>query len=121
MENFLTDQKQNTDSINALKARVKGNKPALPLIQYSGTYDNELYGFISIAPSDEALKIKFMGHKNLTAKLQYMDNDEWLISYSNPAFGYFPVKFITVDNKVAGVDIKVNDFIEFDPYRFTKQ
>jgi hypothetical protein len=50
-----------------------------------------------------------------------MDNDEWLITYSHPAFGIFPIKFKIQNNQVESVDIKVNDFIEFDPYTFTKE
>ena len=92
----------------------------MPLINYSGTYDNELYGFISIVPDGEDLKIKFLGHKNLVAKLQYMDNDEWLMTYNNPAFGIFPIKFKTEFGRVSSVDIKMNDFIEYDAYTFIK-
>ena len=54
-------------------------------------------------------------------RMQYMDNDEWLITYNHPAYGIFPIKFKIRDNKVESVDIKVNDFIEFDPYTFTKK
>jgi len=67
------------------------------------------------------LKINFATHQNLTATLQYMDNDEWLLTYSNPAFGIFPLKFKTEGNKILSVDIKVNDFIEYDPYTFVKK
>jgi hypothetical protein len=80
-----------------------------------------LYGTIAISTVNDDLKIKFNGHANLIAKLQYMDNDEWLITYNQPAFGIFPIKFKTEGNKVSSVDIKVNDFIEFDPYTFTKK
>ena len=67
------------------------------------------------------LLINFGNHNNLTATLQYMDNDEWLLTYNNPAFGIFPLKFATENNKVTAVTIKVNDFLETDPYVFTKQ
>jgi hypothetical protein len=49
-----------------------------------------------------------------------MDSNEWLLTYSNPAFGIFPLKFVTEGNNVVSVDIKVNDFLESDPYTFTK-
>jgi CubicO group peptidase (beta-lactamase class C family) len=119
--NFLQEHQQKLGKIDSLKARVKGNKPVLPLNAYTGTYENELYGTITISVDDNDLKIKFNSHANLVAKVQYMDNDEWLITYNHPAFGIFPLKFKTEGNKVASVDIKVNDFIEFDPYTFTKQ
>ena len=50
-----------------------------------------------------------------------MDNNEWLLTYNNPAYGIFPVKFVNDGDKVVSVDIKVNDFLEYDPYTFTKQ
>jgi len=121
LDNFLSDHEKTLAKIDSLKAKVKGNKPALSLNAYTGTYTNELYGTITITADNNDLKIKFNSHNNLTAKLQYMDNNEWLITYSHPAFGIFPIKFKTERNKVASVDIKVNDFIEFDPYTFIKK
>ncbi len=121
LNDFLKEQNKELLKIDSLKARVKGNKSALPLNAYIGTYANELYGTIIITTDDNDLKIKFNNHNNLTARLQYMDNDEWLITYSHPAFGIFPLKFKTENNKVASIDIKVNDFIEFDPYTFIKK
>jgi len=50
-----------------------------------------------------------------------MDNDEWLVTFSNPAFGISTTKFKTENNKVTGLDIKVADFIEYDAYSFTKK
>ena len=50
-----------------------------------------------------------------------MDNDEWLLTYSNVAFGIFPLKFKTENDKVISTDVKVNDFLEYDPYTFVKE
>ena len=74
---------------------------------------------ITAANSD--LLITFGHHNNLTASLRYMNNDEWLLSYNNPAFGIFPLKFKIENQKVISADVKVNDFLEYDPYTFTKQ
>jgi len=120
LSDFLKKRSQTLTKIDSLEARVKNNRPTLPLTAYTGTYTNELYGTIIIATDNNELKIKFNSHSNLTARLQYMDNDEWLITYSHPAFGIFPLKFKISNNKVESVDIKVNDFIERDPYAFTK-
>jgi CubicO group peptidase (beta-lactamase class C family) len=121
LDNFVKDHDEELRRIDSLKARVKGNKPPLPLNAYAGTYENQLYGTITISTVNNDLKIKFNGHANLIAKLQYMDNDEWLITYNHPAFGIFPISFKTEGNKVSSVDIKVNNFIERDPYTFIKQ
>ena len=121
LNGFLKDHEETLAKIDSLKARVKGNKPVLPLNAYTGTYENELYGTITVSADNNDLKIEFNSHANLMAKLQYMDNDDWLITYNHPAFGIFPIKFKTEGNRVASVDIKVNDEIEFDPYTFIKK
>jgi len=107
--------------VNALKARVKGNKPAAALSSFTGEYTNDVYGTISIKNTGDDLEIKFNGHNTLTASLQYMDNDEWLMVYNNPAFGIFGTKFKIEQGKIISVDIKANDFVEFDSYIFTKK
>jgi hypothetical protein len=50
-----------------------------------------------------------------------MENGEWLLTYNNIAYGVFPTKFKTENNKVVSIDIKANDFIEYDPYTFIKK
>jgi CubicO group peptidase (beta-lactamase class C family) len=121
LELYTNKRNETLKKIDSLKARVKMNKPPLPLENYTGAYENELYGNITISSQDNKLHIKFNTHTNLTATVEYMDNDEWLITYSNPAFGIFPLKFKTENNKVVSVDVKVNDFIEYDPYTFIKK
>jgi CubicO group peptidase (beta-lactamase class C family) len=103
------------------RARVKGSRPQLPLSAFSGDYNNELYGSITVKPSGNNLQIKFNSHRQLTAELEYMDNGEWLMTYNNIAFGIFPVKFVTNGNRVSSVDIRANDFVEEDAYTFVKK
>jgi len=121
IDDFKKGQKETIDNIDAMKLRVKDNKPALPLSSYEGTYDNQLYGNITITSADKNLRIKFNTHQNLTATLQYMDKDEWLMTYNNIAFGIVATKFKIENNKVVSVDIKASDFVEYDPYTFIKK
>ena len=107
--------------VKAMQARVKGEKPTTELKKYVGNYNNELYGPINITQNKNDLLIHFYNTKNLTATLQYMDNDEWLMTYSNIAFGIFPLKFKITNGKVISMDVKVNDFLEYDPYTFVKE
>jgi hypothetical protein len=118
---FMKEEQKNIDNVKAMQARVKGVKPPQPLASYCGTYTNELYGPITITANNNSLAIKFENHQHLTATLQYMDSDEWLLTYSDPAFGIFPLKFKTGAGKVISTEIKASDFVEFDPYTFTKQ
>ncbi|MXV50175.1 serine hydrolase [Pedobacter sp. HMF7647] len=117
---FTAENDEVLNTVKSLKARVKANKPELPLNAYIGNYSNTLYGAISVEAKGKNLVVQFKGHRDLTASLQYMDNGEWLLSYSNPAFGIFPLKFKIQNDKVVSTDIKVNDFLEYDPYTFVK-
>lgn len=120
LQGFKFAQKTQLDEINVWKQRVKGNKPPLPLSSYTGTYENELYGTLNIIIKDERLAVRFNGHKNLTAYIDFMDNNNWLLQYDNIEYGIHIIQFQTVDQQVKGVEIKVNDFVEQDSYRFSK-
>lgn len=121
MGNFLQNEQQTITQINALNQRIKNNQPSLPLDNYVGTYTNELYGKLIITQKENYLTINFKGHDNLTATVKYLDNDEWVIEYSNPLFGIFPLQFDINNKKVTTVNIKVNDYVEMDAYKFIKQ
>ncbi|HVZ25383.1 MAG TPA: DUF3471 domain-containing protein, partial [Sediminibacterium sp.] len=112
---------QSAQEMKALQDRVKGGRPALPLTAYTGNYDHPLYGSITITTDGKDLQIHFNGHRNLTARLEYMDKGEWRMQYSNPAYGTFATKFNITDAQVRSVLIKANDFVEYDPYIFTKE
>lgn len=120
LHNFEDGRKERLDEIKGYQKRVKNKKPPFSLSIYTGDYTNPVFGNMSIRIIGGDLTIKFNQH-NLTARLDYMDDNEWLLTYSNPAFGIFPIRFVTDVNKVVSVDIKVNDFLETDPYTFTKQ
>lgn len=121
LQGFAAGRQHDLDSIAALQNRVKGAKPSLPLSAYSGSYENQLFGNIVIAADKNDLKISFPTNKKLSANLQYMDNNQWLLTYNNPAYGIFPLTFKTAGNKVVSTDVKVNDFLEYDPYTFIKK
>lgn len=119
--NFMEGRKELLDELNSYKERVKKNKkPPFSLSNYTGDYNNPVFGNMSIRIVAGEVVLKFSQH-NLSATLEYMDDNEWVLTYSNPAYGIFPVRFVTDGNKVVSVDIKVNDFLEHEPYTFTKQ
>lgn len=121
LKEFNKEQAETVKKTNNMRARVKGKQPELPLTAYAGQYQNTLYGNIEISVDKKDLLIKFNQHKFLTATLQYMDNNEWLLTYNNAAFGIFPLKFKIQNNKVISTETKVNDGLEYDPYLFVKQ
>ncbi|WP_128544680.1 serine hydrolase [Larkinella soli] len=117
----LPQIKEEKEQVAALQERVARKKrPSRPLAAYAGTYGNELYGTIRISTEGDALKVTFENHPTLTARLDYMDGEEFRLTYSNQAFGIFPAKFTTGGNAVEAVEIKASDFVEYDPYTFTK-
>lgn len=121
LPSFRNDMAQQIKEINSWKARVKGNKPPLPLSAYTGTYTNELNGNITITQNGNQLNVQFGTKPDLSATLNYLDNGEWLMQYNNIEYGIFTVKFDTANGKVKSLTTKQNEFVEYDPYTFVKQ
>lgn len=94
--------------------------PSVPLKNFSGKYTNELYGEIEIKFENNKLNIYFSKHPKLIAKLEYLQNDTYLCTYSNPMFGVVEMPFKLENDTIIGLTLTVADFIEFTPYEFTK-
>jgi hypothetical protein len=119
---FLAETKEQLEKINGYKERMKSSpKPSLPLSDYTGEYGNELYGTMTVTQKENHLVARFNTHKDLVATLDYIDKDEWLLQYENKLYGIFAVRFRTINGRVSSVDIKANDFVEYDPYTFIKK
>jgi hypothetical protein len=121
LKGFQNGMREQLAEIEAWKARLKNNKPALPINAYAGNYANELYGNLQIQVRDNRLVLRFNSHKNLSATLDYMDDGEWLLRYDNIEYGIYAIRFDMKEQKVASVKIRFNDFVEYDPYTFLKQ
>lgn len=121
LSGFRDEMKEQLSQIAGWKQRVKNNKPSLSLTAYTGTYTNKLYGSLTITKKENRLAIRFNSHKNLTAVLDYMDNGEWLLQYDNIEYGIFAIKFKLQGQKVVSIEVRANEFVEYDPYTFVKQ
>ncbi len=119
---FFQEGKKTTDQeVASLKARVdKKNAPELKLEDYTGDYKNLVYGKITISKSKDMLICRFQHHPDLIGYMEYMDNHEFRMTYSNIGYGIYPAKFLLKDGKVVSVEIKANDFVESDAYLFEK-
>ena len=117
---FQKGMKDQVSEINQWKARIKGNKPELPLAAYAGVYSNELYGTITVSQLGNQLRINFSAKPDLSATLDYLDNGEWLMQYNNIEYGIFVIKFGISGKKVTSVTTNQHEFVEFDPYTFQK-
>lgn len=118
---FTPEISKQLSDIGDLRARVKGRKPDAPLASYTGVYSNKLYGNITVTNTGNRLKVTFGIKPDLSATLDYMDGGEWLLEYSNIEYGIFPTKFKIENGRVRSLIIKVNDFVEYDPYEFVRK
>lgn len=108
----------------AAKGRESNAKLPRDFRNYLGSYQHPLMGVIKVeadGASKRDLRIVFPSLPGLTAKMEWMSGEEWLLTYSNPAYGRFPATFTGEGEKVGTLTIKVNDFLEYDPYTFTKR
>lgn len=121
LKGFKRELEQQVNEVKSWEARVKGQKPELPLTAYTGIYNNELNGNISINQVGKQLKINFTTKPDLSATLDYMDNGEWLMRYNDILYGIFAVRFNIQNGKVQSITTKQNEFIEYDPYTFIKK
>lgn len=119
---FFTQGKKAADAeLEKLQERVaKKNSPPLRLENFTGSYSNTLYGKIIISTDGNRLVIHFEHHPGLTGYLDYMDNDQFRLTYSNAGYGILPASFDIREGKIISITIRVNDFLEMDPYLFVK-
>lgn len=63
---------------------------------------------------------RFQHHPDLIGYMEYMDNNEFQMTYSNIGYGIYPAKFSLKDGMPVAVEVQVNDFVESDSYLFVK-
>ncbi|HQV55072.1 MAG TPA: serine hydrolase [Chitinophagaceae bacterium] len=118
---FEQNKKQTDATLAAMKKRVDAkNYPSIKLEEYTGEYFNTVYGKITISKSDNLLICRFQHHPDLIGYMQYMDNNEFQVTYSNIGYGIYPAKFYVTNGKANAVEIKSNEFVESDAYLFAK-
>jgi CubicO group peptidase (beta-lactamase class C family) len=93
----------------------------VPMKNFVGRYSNPIYGSMTVSASGNGLLARFQHHPDLTAKLEYMDGDHFLLTWSHAGYGVFPARFVADNGKVKYITVKVNDFLEYDPYVFVKE
>ena len=121
LERFKENELDDAVKLDSLrKVVILKNKPSLSLEKYSGKYFNDVYGDIEIKLEKNNLNIYFSNHPNLVARLEHLQDDNYLCTYSNPTFGITEIPFKIENNKVIGATLNVADFIEYTPYNFRK-
>ncbi len=82
-----------------------------------GTYSNKVYGKMTIVSRDKFAEASFEYHPQYKAKLQFTSANTLLVEYNDPILG---VKEVQYKEAEKSIEIRVNDFVDMDPYWFTK-
>jgi len=101
------------------KTVAKKNPPPMDLKYFCGKYHNAAYGDVEVKLEKKQLVIHFQ-HHNMTAILEYMDDTNFLCTYSDPEFAIKEVPFLLEEGKVKQMTLTCNDFIDFMTYDFMK-
>lgn len=97
------------------------NKTPLPLANYVGTYNNALYGKVEVKLVKGKLQLFMEHHPNNIGHIQHIADGRFLCTYSDVTCGVEPLFFGVSNNQVKSVTVKVNDFIDYLSYEFSKE
>jgi len=96
------------------------NKPTIELQNFVGTYKNSFYGDAEIRLIKGKMTLHFSHHPNNIGKLEYLENDKFLCTYSDVTCGVEVLPIKIENNQVKSITIKVADFIDYLSYDFEK-
>jgi len=96
-------------------------KPKIELTEFAGRYEHEVYGYADLSLKDNYLEMKLQHHSKIIGKLEYIGNNRFLCTYSDPTYGIKVFPFEIENGKVVSFDLFVDDFIDYLPYKFVKQ
>jgi CubicO group peptidase (beta-lactamase class C family) len=111
---------QQTDK--KLRDSVALNLQPVPFVgNFAGTYHNDLYGNVTVTRGlNNDLEMRFEHHPRMFAKLQPLGGARFYTTFSDPIYGKTIFPFTIQNGRVISVRVKVDDFIESDPYEFKK-
>ena len=124
LERTNNRQKEDTRISSRKEKRVLGTSSSVEMKEYTGIYQSDIYGEISISLESDQLRMEFEHSPYLSATLNHWHYDVWEIKWDNKHawFNFGTVKFNMDNNlQVTGMDFDVpnNDifFEELKPYR----
>lgn len=122
---FQRAQKQNEEKekqVAEWRDSVTMNiRPETNLEEFTGRYEHEVYGWADLSVIDNYLVMNLEHHSNVTGKLEFIGNNRFLCTYSDPLYGIKVFPFEIENGKVKSFDLYVDDFLEFLPYTFVKK
>jgi hypothetical protein len=115
-------QKRTTATLKEKRDSIALNlKPALALSAFTGTYQHDIYGKMTIQLEKNQLVARFEHHPGRYATLGSLGGTRFFASFNDPLFGNRVWPFTITDGKVKSVTVTVSGFIEYTPYEFFKQ
>jgi hypothetical protein len=95
--------------------------PAQPLINYTGSYVNDVYGNLNVSLGEySTLEMRFEHHPKMYVKLQPLGGNRFYATFSDSIYGKSVFTFVYQAGRITSVRIKVSDAVETDPYDFKK-
>ncbi len=96
------DIKQKNASLEA--KRAKDTKPSLPLGEYAGSYECDLYGKLEIREVEGSLRLQF--GPNIAATLRHWEHDTFRGKLSFPPDDEWFVRFVVADGKPVRLEVE---------------
>lgn len=119
---FDKRQEANNKWLKEVRDSVAMNiKPELSLSEFEGKYKHEVYGFAELKKVNDKLELTLEHHSKLKGELEYIGNNRFLCTYSDPTYGIKVFPFEIENGKVKSFDLYVDDFIDYQAYKFVKQ
>ncbi|HTY38338.1 MAG TPA: serine hydrolase [Bacteroidota bacterium] len=81
-------------------ARIKGTKPSLALESYTGTYDNQMYGSVTIALVDGKLNMKF--YPTYDGTMEHWHYDSFRVHWMDRSLDKDMITFVLGDDGKVG-------------------
>jgi len=123
---FLEEQKDTEEKSLAERKRleenrVRGTKPSLPLEQYTGSYENDVYGSATVSKENRRLIVRLSATPTCIGDLDHWDFDTFEARWSDPVFERGFVKFILDgEGTVDQMKVRVAGYVDPSQYIFTK-
>jgi CubicO group peptidase (beta-lactamase class C family) len=120
--NYKKGVRKTAQHLKNLRDTIAMNRPtSLPLASYTGNYEHEVYGKMTITNENGKLIARFEHHKGRFATLEPLGDNRFLATFNDSLYGIEEWPFTTANGKVKSVTVTVDDFVEFTPYEFYKK
>ena len=94
LKQSTADNEKYNAKLDSLRKMVKlNNKTSLALQNFTGKYVSEVYGEIEVKLENQKLNIYLSHHPNKIGKLEHIENNNFLCTYTNPTMDIGEIPF----------------------------